>query len=94
MSIENFYKNSVTLQEIEISLKTNKNLLSDIVNYVSKSIIPYTVTDYSEHIQSMDDEYQFDEMRHLFIGEGIQLFKNLWTVFQVYIQKNPKSLSI
>lgn len=90
MSIENFYKNSVTLQEIEISLKTNKNLLPEIINYVSKSIIPYTVTDYSEHIQSMDDEIQFDEMRNLFIGEGIQLFKNLWTVFQVYIQKNPQ----
>jgi hypothetical protein len=90
MSIENLYKNSVSLQEIENSLRTNKNLLPEIINYVSKSIIPYTVTDYSEHIQNMDDENQFDEMRHLFIGEGIQIFQNLWTVFQVYIQKNPQ----
>lgn len=90
MTIENFYKNSVPLHEIETCLKTNKNLLPEIIDYVSKSIIPYTVTDYSEHIQNLDDESQFDEMRHLFLGEGIQLFKNFWTVFQVFVQKNPQ----
>jgi len=90
MSLENFYKNRVALQDIEKSLKSNKELLPDIIIYISKSIIPYTVTDYSEHIQNMEDENMFDEMRHLFIGEGIQLFQNLWTVFQVYTQKNPQ----
>ena len=84
-------KTSIERSVIENELKTNPHFLSEIHHYIHKTIIPSTVTDYSEHIQSLDDEDQFSEMRQMFQQESQQLFSNLLSILVRYRQVKPSS---
>ena len=89
--IQRVVKTKIDRSEIEKEIKTNPNLLSAIHHYIHKTIIPYTVTDYSEHIQTLDDEDQFSEMSQMFQQESQQLFSNLLSILVRYRQVKKNS---
>jgi len=84
-------KESIDRTQIESVLKKEPDFLPQIKNYIQKTIIPYTTTDYSEHIHSLEDENQFSEMRDSFRKEAQQLFCNLQNILVRFRQVKPSS---
>jgi hypothetical protein len=64
-----------------ISFATAENI-DQINSYVKEQIIPFTATDYSEHILTLDDVNEFDELKNMFIKQGINILQNLVRIFE------------
>jgi hypothetical protein len=64
-----------------ISFATAENI-DQINSYVKEQIIPFTATDYSEHILTLDDVNEFDELKNMFIKQGINILQNLVKIFE------------
>jgi hypothetical protein len=64
-----------------ISFATVENI-DQINSYVKEQIIPFTATDYSEHILTLDDVNEFDELKNMFIKQGINILQNLVKIFE------------
>jgi len=84
-------KESIDRTQIESNLKKDPDFLAQIKNYIQKTIIPYTTTDYTEHIHSLEDEDQFSEMQESFRKEAQQLFCNLQNILVRFRQVKPSS---
>ena len=49
----------------------------------------YTLTDYSEHITSDDEDISFNELKYMFIKEGETITYNLLKILKKYITIKP-----
>lgn len=82
-------KNNLDISIIEKYIKSDPNLHQNLIKYIQDNIISYTVTDYSEHITSDDEDILFNELKYMFIKDGETITYNLLKILKKYITIKP-----
>jgi hypothetical protein len=76
------FQNNSLQKEIKINIDL-------IIDYIQKTIIPNSMLDYSEHVESEEDIEEFQKVKEMFINEGIEIVNKLSTIIMKHQQVRP-----
>jgi hypothetical protein len=76
------FENNSLQKEIKINIDL-------IIEYIQKTIIPNSMLDYSDHVESEEDIEEFQKVKEMFIYEGIEIVHKLSSIIQKHQHVRP-----